>query len=206
MDLSSNSNDAIGPDTDTWFTHPPPWPSNGVKAFGMWAHERWANCGGGPDYFDLDYVYLTGDIVAREKDSYKYTIKWNVSDPDGGAITSTIRYKEVPELLLPSDSPTCDDTNFVTEWTNIDQVTTILLPAPSYPNKVYLPIIMAGAFGGMGRYNEWYDWYLSDTDPDFEDGMSYYVCIRVDDGTSQRYAVSNAPVIRVPLSPDFGDG
>jgi hypothetical protein len=204
MDLSSNNNDIVGPDTATWFTDPPPWPSDGVKAFGMWAHERWFNCGGGPDYFDIDYVYLTGDIVAREKDGYVYTVKWNVSDPDGGTITSTLHYKEVPELLKPSESPTCDSSNFTTEWTYISQKTTDLSPAPSYPNKNYLPIILGG--GGSGQtdsYNETYDWDLSDSS--FEDGLSYYICIRVDDGTSQRYTVSSAPVIRVPHSPDYSD-
>lgn len=206
MDLSSNSNDAIGPDTNTWFTHPPPWPSDGVKAFGMWAHERWANCGGGPDYFDLDYVYLTGDIVARAKDGYSYNIKWKVSDPDGGTITSTLRYQEAPELLLPSASPDCDGTNFETAaWNYIYQKTTDVSPSPSYSNKIYLPIIRGGeSSGGIGPYNEAYDWSLSGGS--FQDGYAYYVCIRVDDGTSQRYAVSSAPVIRVPFSPDFGDG
>jgi hypothetical protein len=203
MDLSSNDNDIIGPDTDTWFTDPPPWPSDPVKAFGMWAHERWFNCGGGPDYFDIDYVFLTGDIVAREKDGYAYTLKWNVSDPDGGTITSTLRYREVPELLLPSESPTCDNSNFTTEWTYIGQTTTDLSPAPSYPNKVYLPIAMGGGFGGTGTYNATFDWDLSGSG--FEDGLSYYVCVRVDDGGTQRYTVSSAPVIRVPHSPNFSD-
>ncbi len=203
MDLSSNNNDIVGPDIATWFTDPPPWPSDGVKAFGMWAHERWFNCGGGPDYFLLDYVYLTGDIVAREKDGYAYTVKWNVSDPDGGTITSILRYKEVPELLPPSESPTCDSGNFTSEWAYIGQKTTELRPALPYPNRIYLPIIMGKGYGGTGTYNETYEWDLSGSG--FEDGLSYYVCIRVDDGTSQRYAVSSAPVIRVPHSPNFSD-
>lgn len=203
MDLSSNDNDIIGPDAATWFTDPPPWPSDGVKAFGMWAHERWFNCGGGPDYFDIDYVYLTGDIVAREKDGYVYTVKWNVSDSDGGTITSTLHYKEVPELLKPSESPTCDSSNFTTDWTYISQKTTDLSQGPSYPNKNYLPIIFGVGSGQTDSYNETYDWDLSDSS--FEDGLSYYICIRVDDGTSQRYAVSSAPVIRVPHSPDYSD-
>ena len=203
MDLSSNNNDIVGPDIATWFTDPPPWPSDGVKAFGMWAHERWFNCNGGPDYFYIDYVYLTGDIVAREKDGYAYTVKWNVSDPDGGTITSILRYKEVPELLLPSESPTCGSSNFTTEWAYIGQKTTELSPAPSYPNKNYLPIIMGRGSGGMETYNETYEWDLSGSG--FEDGLSYYVCIRVDDGTSQSYAVSSAPVIRVPHSPNFSN-
>ena len=38
----------------------------------------------------------------------------------------------------------------------------------------------------------------------FTDGKSYYLCIRVSDGTSQSYTVSTAPVIRAPVSPYFG--
>lgn len=204
MDLSSNNNDIQGPDTATWFKDPPPWPTDPVKAFGIWAHERWANCSGGPDYFDIDYVYLTGDIVAREKEGYPYTLKWNVTDPDGGTITSVLRYKEVPELLLPSEAPTCNSGNFTTDWTYIGQTTTDLSPGPSYPLKTYLPTLMGGGgSGGTGTFNTTYDWVLSGSD--FEDGLSYYVCIRVSDGNSQSYAVSSAPVIRVPYSPNFGD-
>jgi hypothetical protein len=202
MDLSSNNNDIQGPDTATWFKDPPPWPTDPVKAFGLWAHERWVNCSGGPNYFDIDYAYLTGDIVAREKDGYRYTLKWNVADRDGGTITSELRYKEVPELLLPSEAPTCNSTNFTTAWTYIDRTTTDVSPIPSYPNKIYLPIVMVGgASGGTGAFNTTYNWDLSGSA--FEDGLSYYVCIRVDDGTSQSYAVSSAPVLRVPHSPNF---
>jgi hypothetical protein len=175
----------------------------------MWPHEIWDNCGGGPNYFDLDYVYLTGDIVAREEDGYTYTAQWQVTDPDGGAITSTVRYLQVDELQLPSQPPLCSGANFGDSTG----------PPPSYPFKAYLPLIMA-AGTGTGSSGQWQDFDpplevstapgfqslvldFSD-DSKFEDGKSYYLCIRVDDGTSQSYAVSNAPVIRVPLSPDFG--
>ena len=202
MDLSSNSNDIVGPDYATWFTSPPPWPNDRVMAFGMWPHERWANCGGGPDYFDLDFAYLTGDIVAREKDDYNYSIKWYVSDPDGGSITSEIRYKEAPELVAPSASPVCNNANFGTEWTYIAQVTTTLPPTPSYPHKTYLPLVVKKTSEGSAPFNVSYSWDLSG--PAFQDGLSYYVCIRVSDGGSSQYAVSSAPVIRVPHSPNFG--
>ena len=39
-------------------------------------HEYWVrstcadNASGGPEYYDLDFVYLTGEIVAREQDGY----------------------------------------------------------------------------------------------------------------------------------------
>ena len=207
MDLSSNNNDIVGPDYDTWFTDPPPWPTDGVKAFGMWPHERWANCSGGPNYFELDYVYLTGDIVAREKDNYLYTAKWQVSDADGGTVTSTIRYQEVSELQLPSNSPTCNSSNFDTAWSDfspVAQTTTNLSPPPSYPNKIYLPIIMGASSGGMGPYNETYTLDFTNVSVSY-DGTTYYLCVRVDDGTSQSYAVSSAPVIRAPYSPNFGN-
>lgn len=41
-------------------------------------------------------------------------------------------------------------------------------------------------------------------DSTFLDGKSYYLCVDTDDGTSQHYTVSSAPVIRVPRSPLFG--
>jgi hypothetical protein len=62
---------------------------------------------------------------------------------------------------------------------------------------------MGGGSGETGTYNATLDWHL--TGSDFEDGLSYYVCIGVDDGDSQRYTVSSAPVIRVPHSPNFSD-
>jgi len=191
MDLSSNQNYS----NPTWKTDPPPWPNDTIKAFGMWPHEWWVNCSGGPDHFDVDFVYLTGDIVAREKDGYQYIVKWNVSDANGGSIVSSLRYKEVAELLTPSQSPACNAGNFQTGWTYIGQKTTNLSPGSSLPNKVYLPVMAAS---GVGTYNETYAWTLTGTD--FEDGKSYYVCIQVDDGGAQSYAVSSAPVIRVPLS------
>ncbi len=210
-DLNSNSNDIVGPDTATWSADPPPWSSDDVKAFGMWAHERWANCSGGPDYFDLDFVYLTGDIVAREKDGYTYTAEWQVSDPDGGTIISTIRYMQSDELQLPSSSPTCNSANF---GDPIEPPP----PPPSYPNKVFLPLLITNPSGLSGVWRDFdppaeitsspglqtYDLDFSD-DSAFEDGKSYYLCIRADDGTSQSYTASSAPVIRVPHSPNFGN-
>lgn len=206
IDLSSNSDDRDG--GAIWRTDPSPWPTDGVKAFGLWPHEWWVNCDGGPDYFDLDYVYLTGDIVAREKDGYHYTAKWYVSDPDGGTIVSTIRYQAIAELQLPSNSPTCDSTSFNNgtwkDFSPVAQETMNLTPSPSYPNRIYLPIIAGGASGGMGPFNESHTLDFSDNSK-FSDGTSYYLCIRVNDGASQRYAVSSAPVIRVPLISDFAD-
>jgi hypothetical protein len=216
MDLSRNDNDGRSPYYDTWSADPPPWPTDGVKAFGMWPHEKWYDCGSsngeGPAYFDLDYVYLTGDIMATAKAGYKYTARWTVSDPGGGRITSTIRYMQVDELRLPADSPTCNSTNFD------DQA---IEPPPSYPNKVYLPLVMVrGATSSGGRWQDFSPTAQTTTTlpetPDqsyaldfsnsakFADGKSYYLCIKVDDGTSRSYTVSTAPVIRAPLSPNFG--
>jgi len=214
MDLSRNDNDGRSFYYDTWSTNPSPWPTDSVKGFGMWPHEVWYDCSGqeGPSSFDIDYVYLTGDIVARyETDpakSYRYQVNYNVSDPDGGSIVSTIRYQEVAELQLPANSPACDGGNFNSAWHDfspIAQKTTNVSPSSnSFPNKVYLPIVIkAGGGGGAGSFNETYTLNFSDN-AKFTDGKSYYLCIRVDDGTSQRYGVSSAPVIRAPNRPNFG--
>jgi hypothetical protein len=209
MDLSDNHNN---PSNHTWGLDPPPWPTAAVKAFGIWPHEQWdVGCSGGPAYFDLDYVYLTGNIMATAKALYKYTAQWTVSDSGGGRITSTIRYMQVDELRLPANSPACNSASFG------DPVG----PPPSYPKKVYLPLIMMG--GGASGAGAWQDFspiaQTTTTLPGtaaqsyeldfsngakFTDGKSYYLCIRVSDGTSQSYTVSTAPVIRAPVSPYFG--
>jgi hypothetical protein len=217
MDLSRNDNDGRSPYYGTWsgtsLTDPSPWPTAGVKGFGMWPHEVWYNCSSqtGPAYFDLDYVYLTGNIMATAKAGYKYTANWTVSDSDGGRITSTVRYMQVDELRLPANSPVCNSATFG------DQTA----PPPSYPPRAYLPlIVVGGGTSGDGQWqdfspvvqttttlpgtpNQSYELDFSDNNK-FTDGKSYYLCIRVDDGTNKRYAVSSAPVIRAPLSPNFG--
>jgi hypothetical protein len=214
LDLSRNDNDGRAPYEGTWsgysLTDPSPWPTAGVKGFGMWPHEVWYDCSGqaGPAYFDIDYVYLTGDIVARARDGYTYTVKYNVSDPDGGSVVSTIRYQEVDELRLPSNSPACDGSNFNSAWHDFSpaaQKTTNLSPSASYSNKVYLPIVISAGGGGgeTGLFNETYTLNFSDN-AKFTDGKSYYLCIRVSDGVSQRYGVSTAPVLRAPRSPNNG--
>ncbi len=214
MDLSRNDNDGRSPYFNTWFTNPSPWPTDSIKAFGMWPHEVWYDCGSsdgdGPAYFDIDYVYLTGDIMATAKAGYKYTARWTVSDPGGGTITATIRYMQVDELRLPSDSPACNRANFD------DQAGE---PPPAYPNKLYLPLVRVRSTSGgkwqdfspavqtttslPGTSSQSYSLDFSDNTK-FTDGKSYYLCIKVDDGTTRSYTVSTAPVIRAPLSPNFG--
>ncbi len=220
MDLSRNDNDGRSQYFPTWasvdhITDPSPWPTDGVKAFGIWPHERWYDCGSsdgeGPDYFDIDYLYLTGDIMATAKASYHYTATWTISDSGGGRITSTIRYMQVNELRLPADSPACNSASF----------SDAAGPPSSYPPRAYLPFIMrSGGSSGGGQWqdfspvaqttttlpgtpNQSYSLDFSDSGK-FTDGKSYYVCIRVDDGTARSYTVSTAPVIRAPLSPNFG--
>ncbi len=209
MDLSRNDNYS---GNTTWGGTSSPWPTAAVKAFALWPHEKWdVGCSGGPSYFDLDYVYLTGNIMATARASYHYTATWTVSDTGGGRITSTIRYLEVPELRLPADSPTCNSASFGDEAG----------PPPSYPKRAYLPLIMRG--GGSSGGGQWQDFspvaqttttlpgtpnqsYTLDfsNNSKFTDGKSYYLCIRVDDGTYKNYVVSSAPVIRAPVSPHFG--
>jgi hypothetical protein len=205
IDLSSNDNGSI---KTTWPSSPPPWPTDSVKGFGMWPHERWYNCSGqtGPESFDLDYVYLTGDIVARYTDDpltrYKYEVKYYAADPDGGTGTADFYYRQFDELQLPGNSPTCNSGNLAA-WTHFDQKSISFGAVPSYPRKTYLPTITksGNSGGGTGQYNQTYTWNLSSG---YQDGKSYYLCIRVNDGTSSSYAFSTAPVIRVPPSPYFG--
>ncbi len=210
MDLSDNHNNASN---HTWSTDPSPWPTDGVKGFGMWPHEVWYSTNGescnqtGPSSFDLDFVYLTGNIVARAADSspYRYTIKYNATDPDGGTGTAYFYYRQFDELQLPGNSPTCNSGN-LGSWTQFGQQSITFGATPSYPRKTYLPIIMGGGGGGggTGQYNQTYTWDLSSGS--YQDGKSYYLCIRVYDGSSSSYAASSAPVIRVPRSPYFGPG
>ncbi len=209
IDLSSNNN---GSSNTTWPRSSAPWPTDSVKGFGMWPHEVWYGNGGscsqtGPSSFDLDFVYLTGNIVARAADNppYRYTVKYNATDPDGGTGTAELRYKKVDELQLPGASPTCNNSSTFSTWTYLAQQTVSFGTSspPSYPRKVYLPILMGGiSGGGPGQYNQTYVWNLS---TGYEDGKSYYLCIKLTDASNNSsYAVSSAPVIRVPLSPYFG--
>ncbi len=208
MDLSRNDNYS---ENRTWEDDPSPWPTAAVKAFAMWPHETWDNCSGGPSYFDLDYVYLTGDIMATARATYRYTATWTISDTGGARVTSTIRYMQVDELRLPSDSPSCNSASFGDAAG----------PPSSYPPRAYLPLIVRG--GGSSGGGQWQDFSpvaqttatVSGTSTQslklnfsdglkFFDGKSYYLCVRVDDGTNKSYAVSTAPVIRAPFSPHFG--
>jgi hypothetical protein len=207
IDLSSNDNGSI---KNTWPSSPPPWPTDSVKGFGMWPHEVWYSTNGGscnqtgPSSFDLDFVYLTGDIVARAEDSpaYQYTVKYNATDPDGGTGTADFYYQMLDELQLPSASPTCNSST-LGAWTHFGQQSITFGGTPSYPRKTYLPVIVGGGgSGGTGQYNQTYTWDLSSGS--YQNGKSYYLCIKVTDSSSlSSYAASSAPVIRVPRSPWF---
>ncbi len=211
LDLSRNDNCPTWP---TWHyatdvNTPSPWPSAKPKGFAILPHE-WCLLGGSPDYFDVDYVYLTGDIVAREEDGYTYLAKWSVSDADSSTytttVTSTIRYQAAYELKTPDESPTCDSTSFYDgSWTDFDPVveqSLTLAPAATHlgPYHAYLPVISRTSGNVADSYNQTYTLDFSD-DATFNDGTSYYLCVEVDDGSQRSYAVSNAPVIRVPLPP-----
>ncbi len=199
FDLRQNINGPGSP-------NPWQWATGSIKAFGLWPHENWATgsgnpSGDSPDEFYIDYLYLTGDIVSLND---QYTIKWNVSDRDGGLIRSNLYYKESNELLLPSQSPACNAGNINT-WTslqaNADSITLTALPA--LPYRVFLPIIIkspvASGFsdGQIGPSNQDYVWTL--TDGVFTEGKVYYVCVEaVDPQNNKSYAVSSAPVIKTP--------
>jgi len=189
------------------------WGQSGarVEAFGLVVHENWVTSltnptptKDSPDYFYIDYLYLTGDIVALNN---QYTIKWQVNDPDGGEITSNLYYKESDELLLPAQSPACD-AGTISGWTSIQaDASRITLASVSGSFKVYLPIIIkttpSSTFGSgeVGPYNQSYTWNMSSG---FTDGKVYYVCVEVVDPQGHKgYAVSSAPVIKVPALTTF---
>ena len=190
---------------------PSPWSLVDVRGFAIVPHEICLE-GGQPEFFEVDYVYLTGEIVAREEDDYLYLAKWNVSDPDASSepttLTSTLRYQAAAELRTPAESPVCNAGNFNTAWEDFDPiaetVTVLSASGPDYPYKIYLPVISrVTPPGELGPSNASYELDFSD-DSTFADGTVYYLCIRVDDGQDQAYAVSSAPVIRAPLPPWFG--
>ncbi len=201
IDLAQNINGPGSP-------NPWDWGQAGasVKAFGLWPHENWCNStcgpsGDSPDYFYLDYVYLTGEIVAKYP-GYLYTVRWNVNDADGGQVTSTLYYQERDEILTPDQSPDCDAANLATAWTPIPGGTSSLTvnAAPSQ-NRIFLPVIFkpsSSGFGSgvMGSYNQSFTWDLSSGA--YVEGKVYYVCVRVQDGSGEGYQVSSAPVIKAP--------
>jgi hypothetical protein len=196
---------------------PNPWdwgkPGARVESFGLWPHENWcdstcAPSGDTPDYFFLDFVYLTGEIVAKSP-NYNYTVKWQVGDADGGQLTSTLYYQQRDELLLPSQSPPCNASNLATAWTPIPGgTTTISVPGPSStPYRVFLPIIaknQSNIFGSgiIGPFNQSFVWSLASGT--FIEGKSYYVCVEVQDSNAHKsYGVSSAPVIKAPVPTVF---
>lgn len=191
---------------------PNPWdwgqPGARVEAFGMWPHENWCNSvcapsGDTPNFFFLDFVYLTGEIVAKLPD-YKYTVKWHVADADGGLLTSTLYYQEQAELRLPSQSPACNASNLATAWKPIPGGTTTI-SIPSAPYRAFLPFLGSplsnntSSFGSgiIGPYNQAFEWNLASSA--YVEGKVYYVCVVVQDSNGHKnYQASSAPVIKAP--------
>ena len=217
LDLARNNN---YPGWQTWKgatspADPSSWLTDPVKAVAIVPNEicvdGFARPIGAPEYFELDFVYLTGDIVAREEDGYKYAVLYDIAAPDSAVVTSTIRYQEVHELKLPGAKPACNDNDFDSanwmDFAPVAQRVTYLAPPPAPPRpvltgavSVYLPLV---AKGSDNLYHEWYELDFF-SDARFTDGKSYYLCIQADNGTQKTYWASSAPVIRVPRSPWFG--
>jgi hypothetical protein len=216
VDLSQDINGATSPNPWDWGQ-----PGASIKAFGLWPHEQWCNgnpCTGGsgdsPNYFYLDYVYLAGEIVAKSP-AYTYDVRWNVNDPDGGAIDSTLYYQEIDEILTPAQSPTCDPNDMTgSGWTSITPgVTSSIDLSAGGPFKIYLPLIIkspssvpppTNGFGSgvVGPYNQTYSWDLSGGA--YTIGKVYYVSVLVDDGGGNpTCSVSSAPVIKAPDVANF---
>jgi hypothetical protein len=224
LDLARNDNSgwptwhsARPPTAEGVHDNPSSWVTDRIRAFGIVPNE-WCLPSGAPDHFEVDFVYLAGEIVAREQDGYHYVVQWNVDAPEllgralkeTATLTSTLRYRAVHELLLPNQSPACDANTFdeAGGWRLITRKVRVWQPPrPNQPYnlKVYLPLV--AATGGSLAATDTYDWQLANPagSVQFQDGESYYVCVEADDGISPRaYTVSSAPVIRAPLPPVFG--
>jgi hypothetical protein len=207
MDLARNNN---WPGWPTWRTassvnDPSTWLTDPIRGVGLVPHEWCAN-GGNPDYFELDFVYLTGDIVARAEDGYRYLMRYDLSAPGAQRVTVTIRYQELHELRPPGQEPPCDANSFGSSWRDFNPPARTVIPLtppeppePAGENRVFLPVITRAGGGGSLSY------LLDFSDSTrFKDGKSYYLCIEADNGAQRAYQVSSAPVIRVPRSPLFG--
>ncbi|NJN99443.1 MAG: hypothetical protein HC875_37770 [Anaerolineales bacterium] len=207
VDLAQNINGPGSP-------NPWDWGQSGarVEAFGIWAHENWCNStcgpsGDSPNYFHLDFVYLTGEIVAKSP-TYDYSVRWNVADADGGQVTSKLYYQEQNELLPPAQSPACNAANVNTAWnpvTNNSNDSSINVPGSPSAVRIFLPVIIKGnvadnnpfGSGQVGPFNQSFTWDLSAGA--YTAGKVYYVCVEVEDSQGNKsYAVSSAPVIKAP--------
>lgn len=209
IDLARNDNWPYWP---TWHTasspnDPSTWLTDPVRGVGLVPHEWCAN-GGNPDYFELDFVYLTGDIVARAEDNYRYLVRYDLNAPGAQRVMVTIRYQEVHELRLPGQEPPCDAGSFSNSWRDFSPPARTIIelvspepPEPAGENRVFLPVIARATGTSEGRWS--YVLNFSDGTR-FRDGKSYYLCFEVTDGKRWTYRVSSAPVIRVPRSPLFG--
>ncbi len=122
------------------------WGQSNGEAFGLFAHERWVDTASGqtlngnsPDFFYLDFAYLTGDIVTTEPQAGStYTVQWSIADQDGGTLTSRLYYQGHNEML-PS-APTCDGTT-INQWTEISGGVDTFVPATV--NRALPPLVQA---------------------------------------------------------------
>ncbi|HXV42107.1 MAG TPA: hypothetical protein VEC96_03525, partial [Anaerolineae bacterium] len=208
VDLSQNLYVAGGPNPWDWGQ-----PGATVEAIGLWPHENWCNStcapsGDSPDYFYLDFVYLTGEIVAKAP-AYNYTVRWNIADADGGQLVSSLYYQQQDEIRLPAQSPSCTAANLATAWTPIPGGTTSVTvgAAPAQPYRFFLPLLFKGNFNAFGSgvvdpSNQSFTWNLSTGA--YIEGKVYYVCVVVQDSQGNKnYLASSAPVIKVPPATVF---
>jgi hypothetical protein len=196
---------------------PNPWnwgqPGVRIEAFGLWPHENWCDSrcdpsGDSPDYFYLDHVYLLGEIVAKAPD-YLYTIRWNVTDVDGGPLVSRLYYQRRDEILTPAQSPSCNAANLATAWTLFGTTSITLTPQP-VQNRIFLPFIFktqinSTPFGSgvVGSYNQAFNWNLT-SNTVYPRNKAYYVCVVVEDSDGHKsYQVSSAPVFKAPPPADI---
>lgn len=212
LDLNENINGQGSPNPWDWGQA-----TASVNAFGLWPHENWATgsegspSGDSPDYFYLDYLYLTGPIITTPPPESRYTVRWWVADRDGGQVTSTLYYQEKDELLLPAQSPACDAS--LTGWQPIPGGV-VSVSLPQFPYTIFLPMILKGDTGSssifgsgqIGPYNQSFEWSLA-SEATYETGKVYYVCVEVEDAQGHKsYDASSAPVIKVPAKASLADG
>lgn len=170
------------------------WEADGAEALAIWPHEQWENSGepplDSPDWFEFDYVYLTGDNC-DDSPADIYTIRWGIdSGTNWTPITATLYY----------------DTD--QEWDSGDEVLLVsgnlhdFLQPPIPPGYVgtFIPLLIqqsdgsgsgGGGGGGMGESYEYTYSYLWDTT-----GLSgfAYVWVEITDGPNTIRQLSQLPV------------
>lgn len=162
------------------------WENDNAEALVIWPHEQWVKTGGSvdwgnsPDWFEFDYVYLTGEN--RDSADNKYTIEWGVNDGDWTPTTASIYY---------DNNKDWDDGK--TWIADVDLTATVYNPIPpGYTYVVFLPYVTGGGSIMSERYDHEYS-YEWDTTGFLTD--SYYIWVEINDGVNYTHSVGELPVL-----------